>query len=94
MSKEYYRKKIADKREEIVSLRAKIAKIKTEKKSKLTSLSQSIKNTSSPSSKENYRKQKISESEKFAREEELLKKKIDGAKNEIDSFKRTLANIK
>lgn len=94
MSKEYYRKKIADKREEIVSLRAKIAKVKTEKKRRITSLAQSIKNTSAPSSKENYRKQKISESEKFAREEESLKKKIDGVKKEIDSFKRSLASIK
>lgn len=94
MSKEYYRKKIADKREEVVSLRAKIVKIKVDKKRRITSLTQYIKSTSSISNKERFRKQKISESEKFVREEEYVKKKIEGIKHEIEGFKRSLANIK
>ena len=69
-------------------------KIKAEKKRRITSLTQSIKNTSSASSKETYRKQKISESEKFVREEESVKHKIESVKHEIESLKRSLANSK
>lgn len=94
MSVEYYRKKIADKREEIVSLRAKIVKIKDEKKRRLESLSHSIKVTTSASSKESYRKQKISESEKYAKEEDSVKKKIESIKHEIEGLKKSLANCK
>lgn len=94
MSKVYYKKKIAEKREEIVSLRAKILKIKDEKKRRITYLTQSIKNTSSASSKESYRKQKISESEKFAREVDSLKSKIESVKHEIEGYKSSLASIK
>lgn len=57
MSKEYYKSKIADKREDIVSLRSKILRIKDEKR-RMESLANSIKKTTSKSSKESYRKQK------------------------------------
>lgn len=94
MSKEYYKKRIADKRIEIVTLRTKIVKIKADKKRKITSLTQYIKNASTASNKATYRKQKISELERFTREEESVKKKIESVKREIEGLKKSLANSK
>jgi hypothetical protein len=94
MSKEYYRIKIADRRKDIVSLRAKIVKIKDEKKRRIASLTHSIKNTTSKSSKETYRKQKIAELAKYDKEQESIKKKIEGLKKEIEAFRASLANSK
>lgn len=94
MSKEYYKSKIAARREDIVGLRAKIVKVKDDKKRRMESLAKSIKNTTSKTSKESYRKQKISDSAKFDREVDSLKKKIDGVKKEVENFKSTLARLK
>ena len=65
MSKELYRKKIADKRQDIISLRARIDKLKQDKKKRMDYFTRNIKSTSSVSSKENYRKNKVKESEKY-----------------------------
>jgi len=94
MSKEYYKSKIADKREDIVSLRAKIVRVKDDKKRRMESLAKSIKNTTSKSSKESYRKTKISDSAKYVREVDSLKKKIESVKKEIENFKSSLARLK
>ena len=94
MSKEYYKSKISDKREDIVSLRAKIVRVKDNKKSRMESLAKSIKNTTSKSSKESFRKTKISASAKFVREVDSLKKKIESIKKEIENFESSLARLK
>lgn len=94
MSKEYYKNKIGDKREDIFSLRSKILKIKDEKKRRMESLANSIKKTTSKSSKESYRKQKISDSVKYAREIDSVKKKIESCKKEIENYRSYLAKLK
>ena len=94
MSKEDYRNRIANKRKEIVGLRADIAELKERKKTKMESLARSIKSTSTPSTKENYRKQKISEGERYNKEIERKKDKIEDVMKDIESLRRQLANAK
>lgn len=94
MNKEYYKDRIADKRKDMVSLRAKIVSIKERKKSKMEYLTRSIKNTSSKSSKESYRKQKISEAAKYVREIDGLKSKIESVKKDIENLRSSLAKAK
>lgn len=94
MSKEQYKYAIANKRVTIVSLRAKIVKVKGDKKRRMEDLSKKIKISSSPSNKESYRKSKITESARYDREVDSIKKKIEGVKKEIESLKKNLARLK
>ncbi|MDY0904532.1 hypothetical protein [Pedobacter sp. CFBP9032] len=94
MSKDSYKNMIANKRKDIVSLRAKLVKIKDDKKRRMEALSKYIKSTSSASSKESYRKLKISGSARYDREIESLKMKVETAKRQIEQTKKTLANLK
>ena len=93
-SKEYYRKQIADKRAKIVSLRADIGKVKEKKKKRMEYLADTIKSSSSASSKENYRKKKVSEGAKFEGELDSLKRKIESIKKEIEILKKLLEKAK
>jgi hypothetical protein len=93
-SKEYYRKQIADKRTKIIALRADIQKVKEKKKNRMDYLSRTIKTSSSASSKENYRKMKVSEGARFEGNINVLKKKIDAIKKEIDILKKSLDKAK
>ena len=93
MSKEYYRKGIADKRKEIVGLRADITELKERKKSKMESLARSIKSATG-SNKEYYRKQKISEGERYNKDIERKKDKIEDVKKQIESHKKQLDRLK
>ena len=94
MSKELYRKKIADKRQDIISLRARIDKLKQDKKKQMDYFTRNIKSTSSASSKENYRKNKVKESEKYTRDIDNIKKKIESIKKEIEKYKKIVATSK
>ena len=94
MSKELYRKKIADKRQDIISLRARIDKLKQDKKKRMDYFTRNIKSTSSVSSKENYRKNKVKESEKYTRDIDNIKKKIESIKKEIEKYKKIVATSK
>ncbi|GIZ15081.1 hypothetical protein [Capnocytophaga catalasegens] len=94
MSKEYYRKRIADKKQDIIVLRAKIDKLKEDKKKRMDYFARNIKSTTSASSKENYRKNKVKESEKYTRDIDNLKKKIESIKKEIDQYKKLMTNSK
>lgn len=82
------------KKQEIVSLRAKIDKLKEEKKKRIETLNRNIKSTTSASSKENYRKTKIKESDKYDREIENIKRKVDDIKKEIEYCKKMIASLK
>jgi len=93
MSKEYYRNRIADKRKEIVGLRADLADKKAAKTKRLQIIASQIR-TSTPSNKEYHRKEKISESARYTKEIERLKEKIEHAKKELDSLKKQLASAK
>lgn len=94
MSKEYYRKRIANKKQDIIALRAKIDKLKEDKKKRMDYFARNIKSTTSASSKENYRKNKVKESEKYTRDIDNLKKKIESIKKEIDRYKKSMTNSK
>ena len=94
MSKESYKNIIANKRAEIVSLRAKIVKVKSEKKKRMESLAKYIKSAVSPSSKESYRKSKISDSAKFDHEVDSLKNRIEGVKKLLEQAKTSLARLR
>jgi chromosome segregation ATPase len=94
MSKEYYRNCIAAKREEIVKLRSRIADVKEHKSAKMAELAKRIKNTQSASTKETCRRHKISEAARFAKEVDSLKGKIEYAKKQIESYKKSLAAAK
>lgn len=94
MSKESYKYLIANKRTEIVSLRAKLVKVKGDKKKRMESLSKNIKSAISASSKESYRKSKISESARYDREVDSLKKRIEGVKKLLEQAKVSLARFK
>lgn len=78
MSKEYYKKKIID-------LRASMAKEKEAKKRDNERYASLIKGASSPSSKANYRKNKIDVASRHDRQIESYKRQIESAK---DSLKR------
>lgn len=93
-SKDYYRKQITSRREKIIDLRADIEEVKKSKKKRMESLSNNIKTTSSASSKENYRKMKVSEGASFDRKVEALKSKIESVKKEIASLQKSMANAK
>lgn len=94
MSKESYKNTIANKRKDIVSLRAKLVKVKEDKKRRMEALSKYIKSSGSASSKEIYRKSKISESAKYDHEIESLKIKIETVKKQIEQTKKSLASLK
>jgi len=94
MSKESYKITIANKRKDIVSLRARILKVKEDKKRRMEYLSKCIKNAGSPSSKESFRKTKISDTLKYDREIESLKNKIEVIKKLLEQTKKSLANLK
>lgn len=91
MSKEYYRKMIAEKRMQIVSLRASIKRTKENKSARMKDLAARIRNTKIASSKESYRKKKISEAARFDRDVESYKKKIEGVKKEIENYKKRMS---
>lgn len=93
MSKEYYRNQIAQKRKDVISLRAKIARIKEDKKRKMASLTASIKSASG-AFKESYRRQKVSESTRYDNEVETLKKQIESVKRNIENLKVSLSHQK
>lgn len=94
MSKESFKNIIAIRRKDIVSLRAKLVKVKEEKKRRMEALSKFIKNTSSALSKESYRKSKISDAARYDREVDSLKNKIEGVKKQMEQTKKSLANLK
>lgn len=81
MSKEYYRKRIID-------LRASIAKERESKKRDNASYSNSINNSSSPSSKAYYRKQKIDRAAYHDRQIEYYKRQIESAKDSLSRLKK------
>lgn len=78
MSKEFYKKKIID-------LRASIAREKEAKKRDNEYYARLIKSASTPSSKTNYRKNKIDKAAYHDRQIESYKRQIESAK---DSLKR------
>lgn len=94
MSKESYKNTIANRRKDIVSLRAKIVTVKNEKKKRMEFLSKNIKSTSSPISKESYRKAKISESTRYDSKVDSLKKMIESVKKQMEQTKKSLASLK
>jgi hypothetical protein len=87
-STEYQKKMIAEKRKEMVTLRSKMAKIKGDKSTKMKDLAQHIKSTKIASSKESYRKQKISEALRYDREIASVKQKIEQVKKSIENYKK------
>lgn len=94
MSKEYYKKCIADKRVEIVKLRAKMTDVKEQKAKKMKDLAGRIRTTTSKSTKEAYRKQKISEAARYSKEVDSLKNKIEQVKKQIENYRKQLASLK
>ncbi|AEK24516.1 hypothetical protein [Capnocytophaga canimorsus] len=94
MSKELYRKKIADKKQDIISLRTRIDKLQEDKKKRMDYFARNIKSTTSASTRENYRKNKVRESEKYTRDIENVKKKIESIKKEIEKYKKMVATSK
>jgi len=94
MSKESIKRLIEGKRKENVTLRTKIETLKEQKKRKTESLARSIKSTTSASQKEYYRKQKISESARYDREIDSLKRKVEDVKRQIENYKKQLAAAK
>jgi hypothetical protein len=81
MSKEYYKKRIID-------LRANIAKEKEAKKRDNERYASLIKSASSPSSKANYRKNKVSAAASHDRRIEGWKKEIERAQESIKRLKK------
>jgi hypothetical protein len=94
MRKEYIRTQIANRRIEIVKLRAQLKKKKEEKAKKMKDLAGRIRTTKIASSKETYRKQKISDAARYEREFSSIKKKIESVQKSIESYKKQLANAK
>lgn len=80
MSKEYYKKKIID-------LRSYMAKEKEAKKSDNERYASLIKGASTPSSKANYRKQKIDKAAYHDRQIENYKRQIESAKESLKRAK-------
>ena len=80
MSKEYYKKKI-------VELRATLEKEELAKKKDNERYAAMIKSASSPSSKENYRKSKITASASHDRRIESIKRDIERAKESLKRCK-------
>lgn len=91
MSKDYYRKLIADKRAEIVSLRASIKRIRENKSSRMKDLAAKIRNTKISSSKESYRKQKLKEAARFENDIESYKRKIENVKKQIETYRKRMS---
>ena len=81
MSKEYYKKRIID-------LRANIAKEKDAKKRDNERYAGLIKGASSPSSKANYRKNKVSAAASHDRRIEGWKREIERAQEAIKRLKK------
>ena len=80
MSKEYYKKRIID-------LRASIAKEREAKKKDNAYYADLIKRASTPSSKANYRKSKISRAASHDKRIENLKRDIENAKANLKRIK-------
>lgn len=81
MDKAYYQKKIID-------LRAKIAKVKEQKKKDNEYYSKHVKSASTPSLKASYRKKKIDAKERNDRQIESYKKDIERAKENMKRCKK------
>lgn len=81
MDKAYYRKKIID-------IRAKIAKVKEQKKKDNEYYSKHVKSASTPSLKASYRKKKIDVKERHDRQIESYKKDIERAKENMKRCKK------
>jgi len=80
MSKEYYKKRIID-------LRASITREKEAKKKDNEYYARMIKNASSPSSKNSYRKSKIDKAASHDRQVEYLKRQIESTKESLKRCK-------
>ena len=80
MSKEYYKKRIID-------LRASMAKEKEAKKRNNERYASLIKGASSPSSRANYRKNKIDVAYRHDRQIESYKRQIESAKDSLKHCK-------
>ena len=85
---------IANRRAKIVSLRAQMTRKKEEKSKRMASLASSIKSTSSPSSKENYRKTKLTEAARFEREIDSIKRQIEQEQKYLEIDRKSLAAMK
>ena len=80
MSKEYYKKRIID-------LRASITREKEAKEKDNEYYARMIKNASSPSSKNSYRKSKIDKAASHDRQVEYLKRQIESTKESLKRCK-------
>lgn len=92
--KDYYRRQIESKREDIVSVRTKIAKAKEDKKCKMASLAVSLKNTKDASRKESIRREKISVVATCERAVESCQDKIESLKRDIENLRASMARAK
>jgi len=70
-----------------------MVELKERKAKKMQDLARSIKSATG-SNKEYFRKQKISEAERYTKEIERKKSKIEYIKKQVESYKKSLASAK
>lgn len=91
MSKESYRNRIADKRNEIITLREKLSRKRDEKKRAMSNLACNIKNATG-TTKENYRRSKVTTATRYDNEIEHLQDLIERANGDLSNLKEQLAH--
>lgn len=92
-TKQYYRDRIATIQKRIVDLKSKLSDTKEDKKRKSEQLSKLIKNAKG-SSKDMYRKQKISSASTYDNRIESIRKSIEKEKNEIKRYRASMKSAK
>lgn len=93
MSKESYRNRIAALRSQIVSKQEFLRKSREEKKKKMATFSNSIKNASSQSAKAALRKQKLVEQISYDNRIDTYKRAIEGLRQQVLSNRESMARL-
>jgi len=93
MSKEYYKQCIVNKRLEKEKLNDRVRYLREQKSKKIQSL-RTILNNAQPVNKLYYRRQIISETARYDKDIDSLKKQIEQVNKSIDNYKKSLASAK
>lgn len=94
MNKAYLRQQIANKRKEIVDLKAKKTRLTEDKKNRLESIARSLKHTTNANNKSTYKKQQVDIRVKFANDSEQIKKQIANIQEQIKKLQEQVKNAK